>query len=477
LHHARRAAASLEAVRTALPARRLRLAFADASTAHSRVLDLLLESAGPAHEVVDALEALDARASSDAKQGHTRSSSANSPDEVRRAALGRDLTALYSMLADAGAADARHVAWRTERERIERELNDLDLRIETSAAVRTGRAQRSSTADARDLLESGESIIRFGMHRGEVVAAAISRGGATVTRRLGSEQDLDRLVRALHFQMRRAALQADPGDVSTAHELLSRLDRLLGSVVRDAIERFGERAIVVPAGPAALVPFHALPSLDTSVALVTTAPSVASLAAALSMPAIEQPRRVLSIGVADELIRGAADEARAVAQAWREAEVTCLTDEAATAAAVRSALPAADLVHIASHGWFAPTACEASGLRLADRWFHRHELRDLCLRADMVVLSGCETGPGGCGGDAQGLYSGFLASGARRVLASLWTVRDEICASFMARLHTRWQTIGLGSASRVWAEQVAELRSEHPHPAHWAPFMLSGSPR
>ena len=108
---------------------------------------------------------------------------------------------------------------------------------------------------------------------------------------------------------------------------------------------------------------------------------------------------------------------------------------------------------------------------------HRRDLRDVALTADLVVLSGCETGPGGSGGDAQGLFAGFLGAGARRVLASLWTVRDEICVEFMAGLHARWHSDGLGDVGRAWAQQVARVRADHPHPAHWAPFMLSGSPR
>lgn len=474
---ARRAAASLESIRTALPARRLRLAFADAAAAHACALDLLLESGGPADEVIDAIEAIDARSSIESVSRTTPVGDAGSPDVVRRTALERDLTALYSMLADAVASDVRHAAWRAECSRLERAIDELDLRIETSASERSGRSGRSNATGIASLLVPGEVVVRFGIHRDEIVCAVTAPGGSDVIRSLGSGLELARLVRALQFLMRRAALEEHPADASTAIEILRRLDLILGYPVRDAVERHGGRAIVVPAGAAALVPFHALPSLDVAGALVTTAPSVGMLASTLTMPTLDRPRRVLSIGVSDESIPGAAAEARQVAATWRDVAATCLTDGAATASAVRAALSSADLVHVASHGWFAPTSSEASGLRLADRWLHRRELRDLPIVADLVVLSGCETGPGGQGGDAQGLFSGFLEAGARRVMASLWTVRDEICVEFMAGLHAQWQTEGLGGVSVAWRDQMASMRMEHSHPAHWAMFMLSGAPR
>lgn len=474
---ARRAAVSLESIRTALPARRLRLAYADAAAAHACALGLLLESGGSAGDLIEAIEAIDARASTDARVHGGPETDARSSDVVRRVSLGRDLNALYSMLADAGAGDARHAAWREECARLEQAIDALDLRIETGAGERSGRVRRASAGDVPSLLAQGEVVIRFGVHRDEIVCAMVARDGSHVVRALGSACELERLVRALHFRMRRAALDAAPNDASTANELLRRIDALLGRAVRSAMERFGEHAIVVPAGAAALVPFHALPSLQVPGGVVTTAPSMGMLASALTMKSIDRPARVLSVGVSDDAIPGAAREAREVAATWNDAQTVCLTDGEATTTAVRSALPVADLIHLASHGWFAPTTHEASGLRMADRWLHRRELRDVALSADLVVLSGCETGPGGTGGDAHGLFAGFLGAGARRVLASLWTVRDEICVEFMAGLHARWHSEGLGGVSRAWAQQVQAVRSEHPHPAHWAPFMLSGAHR
>ena len=474
---ARRAAQSLESIRTALPARRLRLAYADAAMAHACTLGLLLDAGGPAHEVIDAVEAIDARSSAEEAFPGQAAQAGAANDIVRRAALERDLTALYSMLADAGAADPRHAAWRTECSRLEQAIDELDLRIETGTAVRTGRARRVGAEGLTAMLGPNEVVVRFGMHGNELFCAEQACDGSRVTRALGSRPELERLVRALHFHMRRAALDPAPSEASTVHELLRRLDAVLGVPVRDAVERHGARAVVVPAGAAALVPFHALPSLDAENLIVTTAPSVGMFAATLSMPRLDRPRRVLSVGVADASIPGAAAEAASVASIWSGAAVSCLTGAEASVAAVQSALPTADLVHVACHGWFTPISQDASGLRLVDRWMHRRDLRDVALTADLVVLSGCETGPGGSGGDAQGLFAGFLGAGARRVLASLWTVRDEICVEFMAGLHARWHSDGLGDVGRAWAQQVARVRADHPHPAHWAPFMLSGSPR
>ncbi len=477
LDPARRAAASFEAIRTALPARRLRLSYADASTAHALALELLLESDGPAEDVIASLEAFDARTSTEAQTADEVWSGGATADRTRRLHVQRDLAALYSLVADAGAVDARHAQWRVAAEGLEHELSDLDVRIETSGSVRSGRARSQTVHELQATLKHDEVIVRFGCVGDELMCATLSRAGSSVARGLGSVGDLDRLVRALHFHMRRAAMQADPGDPSTVNEVLRRLDAMLGLPVARAMQCAGAHAVVVPAGAASLVPFHALPSLCRPDAMVTTAPSVSTFARARSMPHKDRPERVLSVGVGGVSIPLAASEATRVASVWSDVSTACMRDDEATVSAVLHALPDADVVHIASHGWFAPSAHEASGLRLSDRWLHGREVRDLRLQADVVVLSGCETGPGGSGGDASGLLASVIEAGARRVVASLWTVRDEICIDFMDSLHRRWHHEGLAGASMAWCEQVHSLRCDRPHPAHWAPFVFCGAPQ
>jgi CHAT domain-containing protein len=65
-----------------------------------------------------------------------------------------------------------------------------------------------------------------------------------------------------------------------------------------------------------------------------------------------------------------------------------------------------------------------------DGFLRAHEIYNLNLPAEVVVLSACETGLGK-EVKGEGLISmtgGFMYAGAARVVVSLWSVRDESTA-------------------------------------------------
>jgi CHAT domain-containing protein len=147
-------------------------------------------------------------------------------------------------------------------------------------------------------------------------------------------------------------------------------------------------------------------------------------------------------------------------------------------------------VHIATHGILNSRAPELSGLVLSlvddrgapqDGFLWAHEVFNLRLSADMVVLSGCRTGLGKeiRGEGLVGLTRGFLYAGAARVLVSLWDVSDEASASLMARLYG--EMLGKDRRNPPAALRAAQLavRSEERWraPYYWAAFVLQGEVR
>jgi CHAT domain-containing protein len=91
-----------------------------------------------------------------------------------------------------------------------------------------------------------------------------------------------------------------------------------------------------------------------------------------------------------------------------------------------------------------------------------------------VTLSGCGTGLNVVvGGDELlGLVRGLLYAGTSAVLVTLWDVNDATTASFMKSFYA-----ALGStANKADALRTAmrHVRETHPHPYHWAPFVLIG---
>ena len=122
------------------------------------------------------------------------------------------------------------------------------------------------------------------------------------------------------------------------------------------------------------------------------------------------------------------------------------------------------------------------------------DLARLRLDADLVTLSGCETGLGGRdAGEVVGLVRALLAAGARRVVASQWRVDDAITRTVMRRVHAHAARVredarpGSGNSSgdapggdraldlaTALSRAHDELLDEHPHPAHWGAFVLMG---
>lgn len=95
-------------------------------------------------------------------------------------------------------------------------------------------------------------------------------------------------------------------------------------------------------------------------------------------------------------------------------------------------------VHFATHALSDDMYPERSALVLTpsdgeDGLLQVREIGQLSLRADIAVLSACDTGLGKLvrGEGFLGLTQAFFHAGARNVVASLWPVDDDSCATLM----------------------------------------------
>jgi CHAT domain-containing protein len=75
------------------------------------------------------------------------------------------------------------------------------------------------------------------------------------------------------------------------------------------------------------------------------------------------------------------------------------------------------------------------------------------------------------GDELMGLLGGFIAAGARAILASLWRVDDQITREFMSSFYGSLHTVQPAAALRRAQQQIMKTQ---PHPAFWAPFVLAG---
>lgn len=144
-------------------------------------------------------------------------------------------------------------------------------------------------------------------------------------------------------------------------------------------------------------------------------------------------------------------------------------------------------VHFATHGFLNDNhPAELSGIVLSlfdrdgrsqDGFLRVHEIFNLKLAADVVVLSGCKTGLGqdSRGEGLVGLTRGFMYAGARRVVTSLWDVDDAATAEIMARFYRGMLSESLRPAQALRAAQVSMLNDRrYGDPFYWAAFTIQG---
>jgi CHAT domain-containing protein len=106
-------------------------------------------------------------------------------------------------------------------------------------------------------------------------------------------------------------------------------------------------------------------------------------------------------------------------------------------------IPQAKIIHLATYTF--PNDCHREDslgvITLAsserdDGWLRTEEIQNLNLKADLVVLTGCDTALGKITGDGViGLSRAFLGAGAYSVIGSLWAVDDMKTAFLMTEFY------------------------------------------
>lgn len=145
------------------------------------------------------------------------------------------------------------------------------------------------------------------------------------------------------------------------------------------------------------------------------------------------------------------------------------------------------IVHFATHSLINNQHPELSGIVLSlvdesgrpqDGFLRLHEIYNLKLGADLVVLSACQTALGKDirGEGLVGLTRGFMYAGAPRVVATLWKVSDAATAEFMSRFYENM--LGKKKLSAAASLRAAQLsmrqQKQWAAPYYWGGFVLQG---
>jgi CHAT domain-containing protein/tetratricopeptide (TPR) repeat protein len=175
-----------------------------------------------------------------------------------------------------------------------------------------------------------------------------------------------------------------------------------------------------------------------------------------------------------------------LAVAPRRTNLRALDFKASRATATSAVLGSYRYVHFATHGYIDSERPDLSAIVLSlvdregnaqDGFLRAHDIYNLDLPAELVVLSACQTGLGKNikGEGLVGLTRGFMYAGARRVVVSLWNVNDKATAELMRLFYRGMLKQGLTPAAALRQAQSEMSRHSVWHsPYYWAAFVLQG---
>jgi len=139
------------------------------------------------------------------------------------------------------------------------------------------------------------------------------------------------------------------------------------------------------------------------------------------------------------------------------------------------------VIHFATHGLVSDRQPKRSALLMApesgeDGLLQTREIYGLGLKANLVVLSACQTALGRdiTGEGLVGLSRAFFYAGARSVLATLWNLNDRFAAEFVERFY---QELNTGVSSEEALRRAKAAYVNHPqysHPFYWSSLVMLG---
>ncbi len=198
--------------------------------------------------------------------------------------------------------------------------------------------------------------------------------------------------------------------------------------------------------------------------LIVGNPSMPSVAPSLGQPPQQLPN-----------LPGAEREAKAIAKLLN---TTAITGEDATESAILEKMPQARIIHLATNTIVDSDRKIGSAIALAsssndDGLLTAEEIMNLKLNAELVVLSGCDSGLGRITGDGViGLSRSFIAAGASSVIVSLGYVPDESTAFLMTEFYRYLQQNP--DKAQALRNAMIETRKKYPNPLDWGAFTLIG---
>lgn len=183
-------------------------------------------------------------------------------------------------------------------------------------------------------------------------------------------------------------------------------------------------------------------------------------------------------GVEIENLSCSIEEVNVLAQIWNGVEYL---NAEATGVNMLDEIMKNDIVHLATHTCIDNSDFQNHEIYFSDQSLSSIEIENLELENEMVVLSACNTGTGKIF-QGEGVFSlarGFLNSGCKSVLMSLWAV-DDCSTNTLMQLFYKNLDEGIGKAEALRLAKIEYLSTAPKvgqHPSLWSPFVAYGNMR
>lgn len=402
----------------------------------------------------------------------------------RLAAAQGELNATYNRIFERAGGDSEAGVALPELNRraveLEAEIGLIRLRLDATGSDDPDPFQAPGSDEfLTEKIPPGTTLLAYHVLGDEILTFIVSGGEVRVRRRVGSVGRVRELLRKLDSQWDRfRSGQSFSGRQMAMLEKST--NRVLGALYDEVLRPVEQllpatgRLAIVPHGPLHQAPFHAFFDGERHLLErfeISYAPSTSVFALCQDKES-RGTESMVAVGVSDELIPTAREEARTVAGLFAESEL--LLDERATPESLEAAVPGCGILHLACHGMFRSDNPMFSALKLNEGWLLASDVTKLDLDGATVTLSACESGRNVVvGGDEiLGLTRAFLGARAATLLVSLWIVHDHTTAPLMQHFYEALRT-GIPPAQALREAQMT-TREKHPHPYYWAPFITIG---
>jgi CHAT domain-containing protein len=368
----------------------------------------------------------------------------------------------------------------------------------------------SPSDDLISQLPSGAALIEYVVTEERLTAFVVANGPdghrrLTVHTTRITEDALNRRVSKFAERVSQRALDYE-GDARALHALL--IQPLLADL------RGAKALCIVPHGSLSELPFEALVAKDGRFLAeryaVFYSPSAAVWIEMSQSRSDQPPAKRSFLGVGNPAIdRTTASNAKVVTRGidlsplpeaeremndiaglfGREASVV-RTGRAALESAVKRESGDYGVLHFATHGVLDDHNPMYSYLVLArtpddneDGLLEARELMGLHIRAQLAVLSACDTARGTvrAGEGLIGMTWALFIAGCPSTVAAQWKVASNTTSVLMVAFYRHLLHDGAGPIAKAAALQKARLATmrdgRHRHPYYWAPFVLVGSAR